>query len=559
MRIRSLYPIALAGLFASITASPLHVESSPMRITASLPSAEHSTLSLHLVRTDDLLSDLDDHSILKRLTHIALRIELDEEKLVLGINGREIELKSLQKDWAGERVQAVKAEAFTLSDEFKEGFRQGEVMPQAEIVKSALEHLPKGIVSIRIAEDEVAPSTLPAGAPSEVSAGAQVSMKAFAITDVDSDSISHLSSFMVPVLRIELEYDDGEDSIVKMRHYAIQPSVRVVGADETNGLDPKIADEEIVEEIEQGRESVEGVDEDEEEGLWHSELDEENEDHEDNEDSDEDSDEDKGEFSGEDKEGKSRQPDGGKGRRPLPEGGDGRPHPPGHGGERRPEDPNHRRPASVPGHHHHHHHHGSPPPPPPAWIKWIAERLGVPPPPSPPPSHSRKPHHPHDRQDIPPFNGPSGNDDAERMELASEWRPSGFGILGGATIPGGRSHRRPEGHRHHHFGGHHHRHHGPSPFFHRLTHDLHAFFYVLGAALSTPGGRIFSFVVQGLMLILIVVKLARARRSNGSVRLEEEDVEAALVPPAPEYSVRKDETQRSLGLGEALEINFSKA
>ncbi|SGZ13168.1 BQ5605_C028g10553 [Microbotryum silenes-dioicae] len=371
---------------------------------------------------------------------------------------------------------------------------------------------------------------------------------------------------MIPVLRIELEYDDGKDSIVKLRHYAIQPSVRVVDANETNALDSKIANQENVEEIEQGCESVEGVDEDEEEGLWHSELDEENGDDEDNKDSDEGKDGLSGEEK-EEKEGKSRQPDGGKGRRPplpgkgdkgrrpppedghrrpLSEGEDDRPHPPGHGGERRPEDPNHRQPPSVPGHHDHHH---NGPPPPPAWIKWIAERLGVP-----PPSHSRKSHHPHDRQDIPPFNGPSGNDDAERMELASEWRPSGFGILGGATIPDGRSHRRPsnderepprrpEGHRHHHFGGHRHSHHGPPPFFHRLTHDLHAFLYVLGAALSTPGGRMFSFVVQGLMLILIVVKLARARRSNGSVRLEEEDVEVARVPPAPEHSFRKDETQ----------------
>ncbi|SCV73411.1 BQ2448_7337 [Microbotryum intermedium] len=524
---------------ASIVASPLHVETSSIKVTASLPSAERSTLSLHLVRTDDLLSDLDDHSILKRLTHIALKVELDEERQALSINGEKIDLKKLQKDDVANRVQAIKAEAFTLSDEIKEAFGQGEVMTQSEIVKSALQHLSKGIVSaeIRIAEEEVAPSMLPAGSSNKV-ADAQVSMKAFAvtITDVDSSSVMHSSSIMIPVLRIELEYDDGEELVVKMRHYAIQPNVRVVEADETTGVNVEIAENEDLDEIEQRRELVEQLDEDE------------------------DKDEDEDERPGEGKEGKPRRPDGGESRRPLSKSDTGRRPPLEDGYLRTPPEGGQRRPP-PPGHRHHHHHHG-PPPPPPAWVKWIAERLGVPPPHPSPPFHGRRPHRPH-CEDVPPFHGRPGHDGEGRKELASgsryggrpERRPHYRPSNDEQTSP-----RRPEGHRHrhHHFGGR--RPHHPPPFLHRMMHDMHAFLYVLGAALSTPPGRIVSFVLQGLMIVLIVVKLIRANRryhQRRNVRLGEH--EEVALPPA--YSDRKEgEVAQALFVpSEELEIKISKA
>lgn len=100
---------------AAFSSPSLEVESTTLRVSADV--TDDSSLTVHILRTDDLLShDIPRHErspILERLTHVELRVSLNTEDGFFAINDEKIDLSGLVGDsdeHHPKHVQAVKAQ-----------------------------------------------------------------------------------------------------------------------------------------------------------------------------------------------------------------------------------------------------------------------------------------------------------------------------------------------------------------------------------------------------------------------------------------------------------------
>ncbi|ORY84718.1 hypothetical protein BCR35DRAFT_324768 [Leucosporidium creatinivorum] len=555
--------IGLLALASLAFGSPsLEVESTPLRVSADV--TDDSSLTVHILRTDDLLShDIPRHerfSVLERISHVELRVSLDKEDGLFAINDEKIDLSGLVGDehHPQKHVQAIKAQAFSLAHT---NTIDGKVYTTEELAALVAEHLPAGIIGteVTVVEDKLDETALAQAAEEESSDEARVSMKSYSvfvrITEVDDVSIpnkkdiSHDSTILIPVLQVSLTIDDESGKPVKMQAISVRPIHRPFRADRPSRGGPKGSRKRPSPDRRPHHEHEE-----------ESELDSRPQRH----------------F--EEHESMERRPSRGEGSR--------RPPPPFFGEDEEEFPSSHRH------HHqdhermddfeHHSEHHGpprgpprGPPPPfrgpphhgpprgPPAFVRWIAQRLGIPPPP-PPPRHHRHHHHDEDseerfgpRGDRPhhrphhseegPEGEPFGEDESPRHR-PHHHRPSPEEMdehmlemfEGDEPRPHPFHHRRPdfdgphgfdddEGpHPHPHFR-HHRFHHGPPRrLAHRLRHFLRSAFFLAEGIAMSPVFLLVSGLLKMVIGAFVLFKLAKTikkkviARREGRLRLQED-------------------------------------
>ncbi|GAA5860783.1 hypothetical protein JCM1840_001964 [Sporobolomyces johnsonii] len=207
---RGLLSVLALATLAFTAPSPYTTTNTPASVSASLA---HDSLTIHVLRADDLLSDeTPEHErslIAERLTHVVLKIKFDEEESALSVNDEKLDLSGLIGDGADEpsqRVQVVKAEALMLGEDNE---IDGRAVSPDELAEFAEQTLPRGLVSTEVSIVEDATDAL-----NDVEEDSSLTVKSYSvfvkITEIDSLELTHSTTVLVPVLKLELTLRNDE-------------------------------------------------------------------------------------------------------------------------------------------------------------------------------------------------------------------------------------------------------------------------------------------------------------------------------------------------------------
>ncbi|KAL8277080.1 hypothetical protein RQP46_010508 [Phenoliferia psychrophenolica] len=221
----ALATLAIAKPLTDERKTSVHLDRNPTLLEA-------GEVVVHVLRTDDLLSDYtpshERSLILSRVSHIAVRVQLDPEASTLAINDEAFDLQSLvaaQAGGAAPKVQVVKASAYHIPKDQRAGRKS---LSSADLEGFADLVLPQGIVSVELSieedKSESAPIAVPDAGPVH---DATVSMRAFKvfvkITEIEHQQISHSTTILVPILEVHLTYADDSTKPVSLKAFAIRP------------------------------------------------------------------------------------------------------------------------------------------------------------------------------------------------------------------------------------------------------------------------------------------------------------------------------------------------
>ncbi|KAI5478659.1 hypothetical protein MNV49_004686 [Pseudohyphozyma bogoriensis] len=213
------FGVPLLALFALAQANPLTQETNTrIGVEHSSPAlVQDGELTLHVVRTDDLLSDFTPRHtrslILERISHVVLKVQLDAQAESLTINDQQIALA------ANSQPAVVQSEALLLP---KHAHVEGHTLDADQLAKLADKVLPPGIVSAEISVvEQSAPEKQIGEADDEVT----VNMKAYkvfvTILEVDKEAVAHETTVMVPILEVQLIKGEG-DATTQMKAWAVR-------------------------------------------------------------------------------------------------------------------------------------------------------------------------------------------------------------------------------------------------------------------------------------------------------------------------------------------------
>ncbi|KAK4703633.1 hypothetical protein P7C70_g2581, partial [Phenoliferia sp. Uapishka_3] len=211
-------------------AKPLTEESSTaVRIDRSHALLDAGELVVHVLRTDDLLSDYTPRHerslILERLTHVVVRVQLDAEATTLAINDEQLDIQALVaggvEGTKEPRAQVVKASAYRVPSNTQ--FRPEDLEAFADVA------LPKGIVSVELSIEEDKTDAFSVAVPKSETdtTDGSVTMHSYnvfvKITEIEQHLLTHSTTVLVPILKVQLTYADQSGKPVSMKAYAIRP------------------------------------------------------------------------------------------------------------------------------------------------------------------------------------------------------------------------------------------------------------------------------------------------------------------------------------------------
>jgi len=225
---------ALVGIGQAFSAPLLDVESTAIDFTRSKEALDRGEITIQLSRIDDLIDENDaNRLLLERVTHIALRIQINPEEASLSINDEKLSLLTGEQETA--TVSLVKAEAYSLPLDLPSQ------LWTAENMDSLVSQFSPGIVGLEVKiQSEEVPVKMWAVTSEDGEVGATpvqgVAMRRLGlfirIKEVEGVAIEHESLIFAPIIQLLISSDDSKITRVETLSIAGQAVI----ADQVQGI-----------------------------------------------------------------------------------------------------------------------------------------------------------------------------------------------------------------------------------------------------------------------------------------------------------------------------------